>query len=440
MTNEYVTNISIEGDISSYDLFGSHLCITHNRDDKNYITVYDIYDDKFIYQRHHKERIGHYSISPNQHYIAYHIYNGSSKDYVIVENMRNDTFSLFASIAKDKSKVKPILDFAVIHNEIFVLYPDRSSYINMIDISQNIDSIYAPGLFPKRKIGILEEAMYSYSDTQFNLSDGSKSSTTDIDIYKGLPFNVSPNGHIVAYSRHLSLTIKSVHGKKYSVSFKEIPELISLDYEYGNNNIIFIDNSQLLVIHELGLSLWEIDCSSESFIKLSKTIRFVDDKLPFPIIGRYEMLLDKKHKRVIIYIGQGYFWTISLTDLSLSEDSYDKSEFCSIVDVELSPDKDYILCSGYGEYDDKTKLGQNYIMDTLLLLRADTFESVDTFYFEKGFTVAHFAENGKIQIASIDGNIYSVEFPNLQNLINQQHERFKGCPLTNFEKNQFFIN
>ena len=78
-------------------------------------------------------------------------------------------------------------------------------------------------------------------------------------------------------------------------------------------------------------------------------------------------------------------------------------------------------------------------MDTLLLLRADTFESVDTFYFEKGFTVAHFSINDKIQIASIDGNIYSVEFSNLQDLINQQHERFKDCPLTNFEKDQFYI-
>lgn len=278
-----------------------------------------------------------------------------------------------------------------------------------------------------------------YSDTQFILIGGTNHQTTEIHIYKGLPFTVSPNGHIVAYSRHLNLTIKSIQGKKYSVSFKEIPELISLDYEYGNNNIIFIDESQLLVIHELGLSLWKINCNSESIVKLSKTIRFIDDKLPFPIIGRYEMLLDKKHKRVVICIGEGCFRTISLIDLSLSKDSYDISDFCTILDVELSPDEDYILCSGYKEYDEKNKLGQNYVMDTLLLIRADTFECVDTFYFENGFTVAHFAENDKIQIASIDGNIYSVDFPNLQDLINQQHERFKDCPLTNFEKDQFYI-
>lgn len=285
----------------------------------------------------------------------------------------------------------------------------------------------------------MEDATYLYSDNKFILTCGSNPQTIEINIYKELPFTVSSNGHVVAYSQSLNLKIKSIQGRKYSVSFKEIPELISLDYESGNNNIIFIDESQLLVIHELGLSLWEIDCNSESFVKLSKTIRFVDDKLIFPIIGRYEMLLDKKHKRVVVYLGHGYFRTISLTDLSLSKDSYDKSELCSILDIELSPDEDYILCSGYEEYDEKNKLGHNYIMDTLLLLKADTFEYVDKFYFEKGFTVAHFAENGKIQIASIDGNIYSVEFSNLQDLINQQHERFKDCPLTNFEKNQFYI-
>lgn len=433
LTNEYVTNISIEGNISSYDLFGSHLCITHNIGDQNYITVYDIYKDKFIYQRRHKERIGHYSISLNNQYIAYGLYNGY-KSSVIVENLKDNTFSIFASISKNTSKVKCILDFTASPNEIFVLYPDRNCYINMTDASQNIDSIYVPGLFPMWKIGALEDAIYLYSDTQFIFSNGSNPKTVEINIYKRSPFTISPNGHVVAYSQSLNLTIKSIQGKTYSVSFKDIPELISLDYEYGNNNIIFIDESQLLVIHELGLSLWEIDCNSESFVKLSKTIRFIDDKLPFPIIGRYEMLLDKKHRRVVIYLGQGCFRIINLTNLSLSKDSYDKSEFCSILDIELSPDEDYILCSGYKEYDEKNNLGQNYIMDTLLLLRADTFESVDTFYFEKGFTVAHFSINDKIQIASIDGNIYSVEFSNLQDLINQQHERFKDCPLTNFEK------
>lgn len=439
LTNEYVTNISIDGVIKSYDIFGSHLCITHNSDCRNYITVYDINNDKFIYQRHHKEKICHYSISPSEHYIAYELYARDGKGSVIVENLRDDMFSIFASLTINTSKVKPILDFAAFQNEIFVLYPDRSRYINMIDVSQNTDSIYAPGIFPMWKIGILEDAMYFYSDNKFILSGGSNPQATEITIYKGLPFTVSPNGHVVAYSRDLNLIIKSIQGKKYSVSFKEIPELISLDYEYGNNNIIFIDESQLLVIHELGLSLWEIDFNSESFVKLSKTVRFVDDELTFPIIGRYEMLLDKKHKRVVIHIGRGYFRTISLTDLSLSKDSYDKSDFCSILNVELSPDKDYIFCSGYEEYNEKNNLGQNYIMDTLLLLRADTFESVDKFHFEKGFTVAHFAENGTIQIASTDGNIYSVEFPNLQDLINQQHERFKDCPLTDFEKKQFYL-
>lgn len=446
ITNEYVTNISIDGHISSYDLFGAHLCIIYNRDDQNYITVYDIYNDKFIYQRHHKEKIGHYSMSPNQHYIAYVLYNGYSKSYVIVENLRDNTFNLFASMNSDTSNVYPILDFMASQDKIFVLYPDRTRYIkdrtrciNKIDVSQNIDIMYAPGSSPLRKIGILEDAIYLYSDTQFIFSNGYNPKTAEINIYKGLPFAVSPNGHVVAYSRHLNLIIKSIQGKKYSVFFKEIPELISLDYEYGNNNIIFIDESHLLVIHGLGLSLWEIDCNSESFVKLSKTIRFIDDKLPFPIIGRYEMLLDKRHRRVVIYLGQGCFRTINLTNLSLSKDSYDISDFCTILDVELSHDEDYILCSGYKEYDEKNKLGQNYVMDTLLLIRADTFECVDTFYFEKGFTVAHFAKNGKIQIASIDGNIYSVEFPNLQDLINHQHERFKDCPLTNFEKDQFYI-
>ena len=439
ITDEYVTNISIDGHINSYDIFGAHLCIIYYRDDQNYITVYDIYNDKFIYQRCHKEKIGHYSMSPNQHYIAYVLYNGYSKSYVIVENLRDNTFNLFASMNSDTNNVSPILDFTASQDEIFVLYPDRTRYINKIDVSQNIDNMYAPGSFPLRKIGILEDAKYLYSDTQFILIGGTNPQTTEIHIYKGLPFTVSTNGHIVAYSRHLNLTIKSIQGKKYSVSFKEIPELISLDYEYGNNNLIFIDESQLLVIHELGLSLWKINCNSESIVKLSKTIRFIDDKLPFPVIGRYEMLLDKKHKRVVICIGEGCFRTISLIDLSLSKNSYDISDFCTILDVELSPDEDYILCSGYKEYDEKNKLGQNYVMDTLLLIRADSFECVDTFYFEKGFTVAHFAENGKIHIASIDGNIYSVDFPNLQDLMNQQHERFKDCPLTNFEKDQFYI-
>lgn len=437
LTNEYVTSISIDGDITSYDLFGSYLCFIHNNCGQNYITVYNINKDKFIYQRLHNEGIGYYSISTNQHYIAYRLNKWNSK--VIVENLNDDTFTLFASMSNDASNTKGILDFAAFQDEILVLYPDRSCYINMIDASQNIDSIYAPGLFPMRKIGKLADGMYLYSDTQFILTSGSNSQTTEIRIYKGLPFTVSPNGHVVAYSRHLNLIIKSIQGKEYSVSFKEIPELISLDYEYGNNNIIFIDDSQLLVIHELGLSLWEIDFNSESFVKLYKTIRFIDDKLPFPIIGRYEMLLDKKHKRVVIDLGQGYFTTISLTDLSLSTDSFDMSDFCSIMGIELSPDEDYILCSGYKEYDENNNLGQNYSMNTLLLLRADSFEYVDTFYFEKGFTVAHFAENGKILIASIDGNIYSVEFPNLQDLINQQQERFKDCPLTTFEKNQFYI-
>lgn len=435
-TNEYVTNISINGDISSYDLFGTHLCITHNSEGRNYISVYDINNDKFIYQRHHQKQIGHYSISSNKHYIAYNLYTRYSNGYVIVENLRDDMFSLFASVTSDTSKVKPILDFTVIQNEIFVLYPDRTCYINMIDVSQNNDSIYNPGSFPIRKIGILEDTMYLYSDAQYILCNESTPQTMEIHIYEELPFTVSPNGHVVAYSRLLSLIIKSIQGKEYSVSFKEIPELISLDSEYGNNNIIFIDKSQLLVIHELGLSLWEIDCNSESFVKLSKTIRFVDDKITFPIIGKYEMILDKKHERVVVYLGGGCFRTINLTDLSLSRAYYDLRVFCTILYLELSPDEDYILCSGYKK---NNKSGQNYIMDTLLMLRADTIECVDTFYFEKGFTVAHFAENGKIQIASIDGNIYSVEFPNLQDLINQQHERFKDCQLTNFEKNQFYI-
>ncbi|MDE6492208.1 MAG: hypothetical protein K2L37_03565, partial [Lactobacillus sp.] len=363
-TNEYVTNISIEGDISSCDLYGSYLCITHNKDDQNYITVYDIYNNKFIYQRHHKEKIGHYSIIPDQHYIAYGLYKSDGKGSVIVENLRDDMFGIFASLTGDTSNVKPILDFSALQNELVVLYPDKSYYINMIDVSQNIDFIYPPGIFPMWKVGILEDAMYLYSKNKFILSSGPNPQDTEITIYKGLPFTVSPNGHVVAYSRSLNLTIKSIQGRKYSVSFKENPELISLDYKYGNNNIIFIDESQLLGIHELGLSLWDIDCNSESFVKLSKTIRFVDDKLNFPIIGRYEMLLDKKHNRVVIYLGQGYFRTISLIDLSLSKDSYDKSDFCSILNVELSPDEDYILCSGYKEYDDKNNIGQNYIMDT----------------------------------------------------------------------------
>lgn len=148
LTNEYVTNISIDGKISSYDLFGSHLCITHKSEGQNYITVYDIYSDKFIYQRHHEKHIGHYSISTNLHYIAYHLCSGVNKSYVIVENLRDDTFSLFASMTSDKSKVEPILDFAASQNEIFVLYPDRICYINMIDENQNIDSKYTSGSYP----------------------------------------------------------------------------------------------------------------------------------------------------------------------------------------------------------------------------------------------------------------------------------------------------
>jgi len=438
-TNEYVTNISIEGKISSYDLFGTHLCIIHNSDGSNYISVYDIYNDKFIYQRHHEERIGHYSISTNLHYIAYALSSRRDKSYVIVDTLIDDTYSLFVAITNDTSKDKPILDFVATQNDICILYPDSTFYTNLIDESQNTRTLYPSGSCPLWKIGVLEDAMYLYSDTQYILSSGYNPQTTNINIYRSLSFSVSPNGQVIAYSRHLNLIIKSIQGNKYSVSFKDIPELISLDYEYGNNNIIFISESQLLVIHELGLSLWEINYNSGLFVKLSKTKRFVNDKLPFPIIGKYEMLLDNKRKRVVIYLGQGYFTTISLTDLTLSRDSYDISDFCSILNVELSPDEDYILCSGYREYDEKNRIGQNYIMDTLLLLRADTFESVQTLYFEKGFTVAHFAANDKILIASTEGNIYSTEFPNLQDLIDQQHERFKDCPLTDIEKNLFYI-
>lgn len=160
ITNKYVTNISIDGHISSYDIFGALLCTIYNRDDQNYITVYDIYNDKFIYQRCHKEKIGHYSMSPNQHYIAYELYNGYSKSYVIIENLRDNTFKLFASMNSDTNNVNPILDFTASQDEIFVLYPDRTRYINKIDVSQNIDNMYAPGSFPLRKIGILEDAKY----------------------------------------------------------------------------------------------------------------------------------------------------------------------------------------------------------------------------------------------------------------------------------------
>ena len=77
---------------------------------------------------------------------------------------------------------------------------------------------------------------------------------------------------------------------------------------------------------------------------------------------------------------------------------------------------------------------------TIKVWTADDSREVYSYSLPSTCTDASFSPDGRtIAVACKDGNIYLIDFPPLQELIDQTRERFKNYPLTPKERRQYYL-
>lgn len=113
-------------------------------------------------------------------------------------------------------------------------------------------------------------------------------------------------------------------------------------------------------------------------------------------------------------------------------------EACKYESAVLEGHTDMVRSAAYSP-DGREKLSTSYDK-TIKVENADDFREVYSYSLPSTGYERTFSPDGRtIAVACEDGNIYLIDFPPLQELIDQTRERFKNSPLTPEERRQYYL-
>lgn len=433
--------IQLNGDIKTFRFTGQYISVVYKNEVNHFISIYDALNLECIYTRKEICPIPYHQLAESIYWIAYatnnkikfeefkgHFYNTTYKKEELKGNSIFDFVSIdnFVSILTDKGIIY-YEDYKINSNPQVILYNNstESPFLQIIRFNNN-EQI----LLSQTKIVLIKNGYAFHRELCYNVDT---------------PIAISNDAKLaVLWNSNVSIDIYAIKEQKFtSITIDECTELSKLELQIGepaSSLLCLIDEEQLLVVHSHGLSTWNLKETKKGFsCTLNRVITFeVKNYLKIaycfyiaPILIENNLYFIDDHR---------YIRGISLEKYTYLNTKLDIGETSFILGFELSPSGNFFLCLGDSSMNPRFNHYQKPIYNSITIVDSKTCSIIDHQDFEKGFTVCHFnKEENAIIIINRDGEILLYDFHPLQFLINQQKEKFKECPLTDIEKEKFYL-
>lgn len=445
---EYQISLEINGDIENFEINSHYIIVSHknlfkeNTHKTDYaITIYDILNNDYVYQRTEIRNIIGFKFNPQSKWLIILITgNGICVKF---EKIKDKCYNVLSDVSNTQNQDPeyPILDFTIIEDEMLIL--DKTNFIveslnknhSIISKELNQDSYYQ--IKPLSNIGYVLLSKHAICISKYNKNYLFKSPYVD-----DRTLAINPNVSTLIISRSGKFAIFNIDTLvSHEYKFEDFPNIHLEENEcFFSTKLCFIDESKCVFVHNKGFSIWEFDS-----IRLCRPPQYEDFdygvSVRTPFCNATHNLLYSKSKNQLYFINDNVIQVVDLYKNKLSDSQgIDLSQLGKIQSMELSDDEYTMLVTGRTDGSFCGNYFGGTTSDFFLLIDTSKWRIVDRLKPNIEFTACHFGvRDESILFADVYGSIQSYEYLPLQKLIHRETERLKDTPLSDEEKRQFYI-